>query len=452
MNMEKKLIISVAGIRGIYPLPLSPETVYKFGFAFGVYSSGKDVFVAQDTRISGSTLKYALLSGLLSAGINVIDLNVGSTPLLTYIIEKNPNVCGVMISASHNPKEYNGLKFVSSKGTFLNEKEGAEFLSIYKNIDSYQIPSQPGKIISSQNETYRESFFNDIYNKVNLAKIRERKFKVVVDVCQGVGAFETRLFLEGLGCKTVVINAEPPGVFSHNPEPLPENLKELSKKVVEEKADIGFAQDPDCDRLAFVCEDGVIPGEELTLALSVLNILEKERGSVAVNLSTSSIIEYVSNMFDVNVYRSKIGEVNVVEKMKEKNAIIGGEGNGGVILPSIHYGRDSYVAMALILELMAVKDKKVSEILSVLPRYIMIKEKLVLEEVKKTSILQAIRDKYSKNEEVNLDDGIKIIRKDGWIHIRPSGTEPILRVYVEGENQSIAKAYLSEIYQFVNSQ
>jgi phosphomannomutase len=204
--------------------------------------------------------------------------------------------------------------------------------------------------------------------------------------------------------------------------------------------------------LAFVCEDGVIPGEELTLALSVLNILEKKRGSVAVNLSTSSIIEYVSNMFDVNVYRSKIGEVNVVEKMKEKNAIIGGEGNGGVILPSIHYGRDSYVAMALILELMAVKDKKVSEILSDLPRYIMIKEKLVLEEVKKTSILQAIRDKYSKNEEVNLGDGIKIIRKDGWIHIRPSGTEPILRVYVEGEDQSIAKAYLSEIYQFVNSQ
>ena len=442
--MKNKLIISVAGIRGVYPEPLSPEKVYRFGLAFGFYSGRKKIFVARDTRKSGTALKLALMAGLSAAGRDIIDIDIASTPQLTYLVEKNGGACGVIISASHNPEEYNGLKFVSSKGTFLNEKEGREFLDIFSNPGMYVMPCKTGNLVAGKQEYYRQMYFEGIYKKVNVADIRKKKFKVIADVCQGVGAFYTRSFLEYLGCEAVIINREPLGVFSHNPEPLAANLKELSMAAVKEKADIGFAQDPDADRLAIVDEKGNIPGEELTLALAVQSVLERTAGPVVVNLSTSALIEHIAEKNSSRVYRTRIGEVNVVEGMKKKRAVIGGEGNGGVILPDVHYGRDSFVGMALILEYIARKGQPVSEIISEFPEYTMLKEKFVMGG-RKADAIKVLTKTYSGKEELNLQDGMKIIRKDGWIHIRPSGTEPVLRVYVEGRSKTIARKYLAEI-------
>ena len=447
--MENKLIVSVAGIRGIYPNPLSPDIVYKFGLAFGIYADGKKVFVARDTRKSGTVLKMALMTGLAAAGRDIIDLDISSTPQLTYLVENNRGVCGVVISASHNPENYNGLKFVSSKGTFLNEKEGAVLLDIYSKIETIRIKQDAGSLVVVNSKTLMKNYFDSIYRSVNVSEIKKRKFKVVVDVCQGVGAFYTHSFLKHLKCEVVVINPSPPGIFSHNPEPLPESLQDLSHKTVTEKADIGFAQDPDGDRLAVIDENGCIPGEDMTLALCVQNVLEKKRGPVVVNLSTSMIIEHIAGMFHSDIYRTKIGEVNVVEGMKKYRAVIGGEGNGGVILPSVHYGRDSFVGMALILEHMAIKRKPLSEIIGVLPRYTMLKKKFLMGEKQKKSVMKKLKKRYELTENINLNDGIKIIRNDGWIHIRPSGTEPILRVYIEAINKTVAKKYLLEITRFL---
>ncbi len=247
-----------------------------------------------------------------------------------------------------------------------------------------------------------------------------------------------------MGCEAVIINKEPPGVFSHNPEPLAENLGGLADTVVAEKADIGFAQDPDGDRLAFVCENGKIPGEEMTVVLCIKSFLEKKKTSVVVNLSTTSLVEETAKGFGVDVYRTKIGEINVVEGMKKNGSLIGGEGNGGVVCPDVHYGRDSFVGMALILEYIAKRQKKISEITEELPKYVMLKKKVKIEGKDVSCIMEELKKEYASKENLNLEDGVKIIRRDGWIHIRPSGTEPVLRIYAEGKTKEAAEKYLSE--------
>jgi len=444
--MGSELIISVAGIRGLYPAPLSPETAYRFGRAFGIYSGGRKIFVARDTRISGKVLQMSLMAGLAAAGKNIIDMDIAPTPQLTCLVEKSRGACGVIVSASHNPAEYNGLKFVSSRGTFLNEREGSDFLRVCDNLSGYPLADVPGEINPAKRDDLMEKYFSSICAKVDTAGIRKKKFKVVADVCQGVGALYTRPFLERFGCRTVMMNVKPHGVFAHNPEPLPGNLGGLSKRVLVEKADIGFAQDPDADRLAFVSEDGNIPGEEMTLAIAARNILGKTRGAVAVNLSTSSVVESIAEEFGIKVYRTMVGEVNVVEGMKKVGAVIGGEGNGGVIFPGVHFGRDSFVAMALILEYLAKRDRPLSALVSEFPRYTMLKEKLPLVKGKKSAeMMGKLKAIYGKKDKLNLEDGIKVIREDGWIHIRPSGTEPVLRVYVEGRSSKIARKYLAEV-------
>jgi len=425
--MKNKLQISVSGIRGIYPEFLTSDVVFTFGVVFGSYVKTKRVFVCRDTRASGDSLKGSMITGLLCTGKDVVDLGVTPTPEIGYIIEKIEPSSGAVITASHNPQDYNGIKFFSDKGVILNAEEGRKLLDIYHKR-SLTVAKNPGFVSF---EDYTEQYFNGIYHTIDLERIRKRRFRVVVDVCQGVGALLSKKFLEGMGCDVTVINAEPAGIFSHNPEPLPENLKDLSRRVVEERADIGFAQDPDCDRLAFVCENGRIPGEELTLVLSMKNVLERDtdKRPVVVNLSTTALVEEIAEDFGVHVYRTKIGEVNVVEKMKEVGAAI---------------GRDSFVGMSLILEHLAKKDKTLSEITKQMPEYFMLKKKIRISEEQKNTILEDIKRRYSAEEEVNLEDGVKIIRKEGWIHIRPSGTEPLIRFYVEGKNREIAERYLSE--------
>lgn len=444
--MKEDLIVSVAGIRGVYPQPLSPVSAYGYGLSFGIYSRGMNkVFVARDTRRSGTVLTMSLISGLLASGMNVLDLGIASTPQLTYLVEKTEGSCGAIVSASHNPEKYNGLKFVSPAGTFLNSKEGERFLEICSGFREAKLPVSPGTLLECPCRRYMESYFERICESIDAEGIRRRRFRVVADVCQGVGAFYTRPFLEKLGCEVTLINSEPYGVFSHNPEPLPENLHDLSRAASEGEYDIGFVQDPDGDRLALSAEDGSLPGEEMTLALAVQNILGRKKGPVVVNLSTSALVEHVAAMYGCRVYRTKIGEVNVVEGMREKGAVIGGEGNGGVILPDVHYGRDSFVGMALILELMLLKKEPVSRIISQLPSYTILKQKFAIGDDMKSLIMERVRKAYMGKEDVNLEDGIKITRRDGWIHIRPSGTEPVLRVYVEGKESSRAKEYMDEI-------
>ncbi|MGB9677404.1 MAG: phosphoglucosamine mutase, partial [Candidatus Ratteibacteria bacterium] len=291
-------------------------------------------------------------------------------------------------------------------------------------------------------------YYEEIYKNIIAEEVRGNNFKVVVDVCQGVGALYTKKFLEGLNCKVEIINEKPYGIFSHDPEPKKETLKQLSEYIKKKKADIGFAQDPDGDRLAIVDEKGNIIGEEMVLAICVKNILEKFKTSIVVNLSTSMIIDKIAEKFGVKVYRTKIGEVNVVEKMKKVKSIIGGEGNGGVIYSHVHYGRDSFVGMSLILEYMAKKGKKISEIISELPSYYMKKEKYKVDIPKMKKIMEKIKRRYQK-EKIDFTDGVKIIRENGWIHIRPSGTEPVLRLIVESIDKKILNEYLEEFRFFI---
>jgi len=443
--MEENLKISVAGIRGIYPNFLTPEVVYKFGLSYANFLKEKNIYVGRDTRISGEVLKYALISSLLFSGKNIIDLDISPTPIVEYAVEKSKKAGGVIITASHNPIEYNGIKFLSKKGTFLNEKEGKKLIELYKK-EKISFKKIPGKVISDLK--IKEKYFEEIYKKVEIEKIKNCNFKVVVDVCQGVGALYTKVFLSALNCNVEILNEKPYGIFSHDPEPKKETLKQLSKYIKEKGANIGFAQDPDGDRLAIVDEKGNIVGEELVLAICIKNILEKIKTPIVVNLSTSMVIDYIAKIYGVKVYRTKIGEVNVVEKMKKVKAIIGGEGNGGVIYPPVHYGRDSFVAMSLILEYMAKKEKKLSEIVSEFPVYFMKKEKYEIEVSKIKKIMEKIKEKYKK-EKIDFTDGIKIIRKDGWIHIRPSGTEPVLRLVVESVDEKILNKYIEKFNSFI---
>ncbi len=439
--MEKKLQISVSGIRGIYPESLTSDIVFTFGVVFGSYAKSSKIYVCRDTRTSGDSLKNSMITGLLCTGKDVIDLGIAPTPEVGYIIEKIEPSSGVVITASHNPQEYNGIKFFSEKGTFLNEAEAKKLLEIYRG-KSFSVAKNPGFLSSKD---YTEEYLGGIRNAVDVEKIRKRKFRVVVDVCQGVGALLSKRFLESMGCEVIIMNAEPQGVFAHSPEPLPENLQGLSQRVVEENADIGFAQDVDCDRLAIVSENGEIPGEEIAVVLSVRSVLERKKGPVVVNLSTTSLIEEEARRYGVQVYKSKIGEVNVVEKMKDIGAVVGGEGNGGVIFPDIHYGRDSFVGMALILEYLAGSGEKLSAIVDKLPKFVMLKEKISLTEERKSRVMEELKLKCrDAREQVNLDDGVKIIRADGWIHVRPSGTEPVMRLYVEAKSRETAERYMSE--------
>lgn len=440
--MESKLKISVSGIRGKYPESINPEIVYKFGLAYGKFLKWKKVYVGRDTRLSGEVLLYSLISSLLASGKNLVLTGISPTPLIEFLVEKDKKAGGVIITASHNPQEYNGVKFLSSKGTFLNESENEKLMKIYKE-GKFKI-DKPGKLDYQQKS---QEFFEEIYKNVNKKEIEKSKFKVVVDVCQGVGAIFTENFLKGFGSDVKILNEKPYGIFSHDPEPKRDNLKELSISVKENIADIGFAQDPDGDRLAIVDENGNIIGEEMVLALCVKNVLESRKGPIVVNISTSSIIDDIAKEFNVKLYRTKIGEVNVVEKMKNVKSVIGGEGNGGIIFPSVHYGRDSFVGMALILEYMAKKGRKISEILREFPEYFMIKKKFEISENKFRKLIERLKERYYK-ERMNLEDGIKIIRKDGWVHIRGSQTEPVVRLIIETKDEKTLNQYLEEFENF----
>lgn len=431
-------------MRGVVGESLTPQLASSFAQAFGTYIGRGAIVVGQDSRISGTMVKKAIISGLLSVGCQPVEIGICPIPSIQIFTREIEAKGGIAVTASHNPKEWNGMKFISGKGLFLNYHQVEEFLDIYHQgefslarANEYKSPK------SEKNPT--EPHLRKLLSYLNVHLIRSKKFKVAADCANGAGAVLVPQFLDALGCEKILINDVPDGSFAHHPEPLPENIAGLCRTVVEQGADVGFVQDADADRLAVVNERGEPLGEEMTLILASKHVLGKNPGAVVVNLSTSKAMDDIAGEFKVPIFRTKIGEINVVEKILalEGKTAIAGEGNGGVILPGIHPCRDSFTAMGLILESMASSGKKVSELQQQVPKYHMIKDKIDGTQEEAFRIIRQLKKKYS-SQDLSLLDGLKIQFKDSWFHIRPSNTEPIIRLLAEAKTRRQAENLLSQ--------
>jgi len=455
--MQKDLIVGISGVRGVVGKGLNPELLVKYSAVFGNFckSGGQKAFpkviLGRDSRISGEMCRLAVLSGLLATGCEVIDIGICPTPTVQIAVEELGANGGIVITASHNPIGWNALKFISSDGTFLVQREAEKLFDLVKNDKiAYQSWSRLGKVKSDLSwvEKHIQKVLKLRY--IDVKKIKRKKMKVVLDCCNGAGGTISPDLLKALGCQVIELFCEPDGKFAHNPEPRPENLVSLCQAVKRNKADIGFANDPDVDRLAIVSDQGIPLGEEATLALATKFILRKKpKSKVVTNISTSRMINDIAKEFGSKVYRTKVGEAHVVRRLKAAKGIIGGEGNGGVILPELHYGRDALVGMALILEYLAESEKNITDLASDLPRYFMIKKKGRLAKDFEGNLAK-LKRKYAK-EKIVLIDGVKIELEDCWIHVRKSNTEPIFRIIAEAKSKKKAKELVSESLEILGS-
>jgi phosphomannomutase len=445
----KPLKIGVSGIRGIVGEAFSPEVVLKFAQSFGTLMKKGKILTSRDTRTSGYMYKALVKAGLLSTGSSCIDLDICPTPTTQIMVKELKADGAVIVTASHNPIAYNGLKFINNKGLFLNDIERKKLLEIYRKGKFAKVRAEDINPID-YDESAIDRHLELTLNFIKPHLIRKRGFKVAYDCCNGAGSIITSKLMEKLGVSTVALNNEPNGLFPHSPEPVPKNLRQLCKAVRQNKCDIGFAQDPDADRLAIIDERGRPIGEEYTLALAVKFILKKNPGGVVVtNLSTTRAIDEVAKEFGAKVIRTKVGEINVVEKLIQKKGLIGGEGNGGVILPAIHPCRDSITAMTIVLEYMAREKKPLSEILADIPQYKIIKKALSCSSREAQVVIRELQEKYS-SEKINTLDGIKIDFKDAWVHIRPSNTEPIVRIIAESKTFTQAQKLIDRMIREIN--
>ena len=440
------LISSISGIRGTVNGPntknLTPIDVVQYTSAYGTWinkknqNKDKTIVLGRDGRISGSVLLELVKSTLISMGINIIDIGLSTTPTTQIIVQKKKAEGGIILTASHNPKNWNALKLFNSKGEFLIGEEAEEIFRIVEE-GKYEFMKEDdyGKIHESVNSF--QIHIDEVKNLklVNCEKIINKKFKVVVDGINSSGGVIVPELLKQLGCSVVEINCQPDGNFAHNPEPLDKNLSQLKKTVKEEKADLGIALDPDVDRLVFVCENGLLFGEENTIVACSDYVLSKTKGSTVSNMSSSMSLELISKKHGCDYHSSKVGEINVVEKMKEVNAIIGGEGNGGVIYPESHYGRDALVGIVLFLSHLSELNIKTSELLDIYPKFYMIKDKINLNENFDFDQLKNKMKEFYKEQDIDLRDGVKIKFDESWLHIRKSNTEPIIRIYTEAKSQ-----------------
>ena len=440
------LISSISGIRGTVNGPntknLTPIDVVQYTSAYGTWinkknqNKGKTIVLGRDGRISGSVLLELVKSTLISMGINIIDIGLSTTPTTQIIVQKKKAEGGIILTASHNPKNWNALKLFNSKGEFLIGEEAEEIFRIVEE-GKYEFMKEDdyGKIHESFNSF--QIHIDEVKNLklVNCEKIINKKFKVVVDGINSSGGVIVPELLKQLGCSVIEINCEPDGNFAHNPEPLDKNLSQLKNTVKEEKADLGIALDPDVDRLVFVCENGLLFGEENTIVACSDYVLSKTKGSTVSNMSSSMSLELISKKHGCDYHSSKVGEINVVEKMKEVNAIIGGEGNGGVIYPESHYGRDALVGIVLFLSHLSELNIKTSELLDIYPKFYMIKDKINLNENFDFNQLKIKMKEFYKEQDIDLRDGVKIKFDESWLHIRKSNTEPIIRIYTEAKSQ-----------------
>ena len=458
------LIKSISGIRGTIGgkvnSGLTPLDAVKFAAAYGTWLINRNsavsklkVVIGRDARISGQMISDLVSSTLVGLGIDVIDLGLSTTPTVEIAVPLENAQGGIILTASHNPKEWNALKLLNEKGEFISGDDGTEVLTIAEN-ESFDFAGVDDLGTVTKDDSYVEKHIQAILDLplVNKNAIESANFSVVVDAVNSTGGIFVPAMLEALGVtKITKLYCEPTGHFPHNPEPLPEHLTDLSDKIKEVGADVGITVDPDVDRLALVCEDGTMFGEEYTLVAVGDYVISKTPGSSVSNLSSTRALRDVTEAHGQSYFASAVGEVNVVTKMKAENAVIGGEGNGGIIYPELHYGRDSLVGIALFLSLLAEKKMTVSQLRDSYPKYTISKNKIQLTpEIDVDNVLVQMAKKYA-NEEVDTTDGVKIYIEKEWAHLRKSNTEPIIRIYSESQNEQKANELAERIIEEIKS-
>jgi phosphomannomutase len=449
------LIKSISGIRGTIGGAagdgLTPPDIVKFTSAFGSWVTGKSgikkIVIGRDARISGSMVNNLVIGTLQGLGIDVVDLGLSTTPTVEIAVPAEQAAGGIILTASHNPKQWNALKLLNSKGEFINDTDGQEVLEIAEKSDfSYADVDHLGKL--TQDDTYLQKHIDAILALplVDKEAIRKADFKVVIDCVNSTGGIFVPALLKALGVRNIdELFCEPDGKFPHNPEPLPENLRALSQEVIKKKANLGIAVDPDVDRLCFVCEDGNMFGEEYTLVAVADYVLKHNKGNTVSNLSSTRALRDVTEKAGGEYNAAAVGEVNVVNKMKETNAVIGGEGNGGVIYPELHYGRDALAGIALFLTHLAKSGKTASALRASYPNYFISKNKITLTpEMDIDALLLKVEEKYKKQPHSTID-GLKIEFDKEWVHLRRSNTEPIIRIYSEGNSETVANSLANKI-------
>lgn len=442
------LIKSISGIRGTIGGKtgenLTPLDVIKFSAAFGSWvlekNAGNKIVVGRDGRISGVMVQQLVVSTLTSLGLDVIDAGLSTTPTVELAVVWEKAAGGIIITASHNPKEWNALKLLNADGEFISAADG-EWILEKALTEDFPFATVDKLGSYTQNDSFIQKHIDTIVNYplVDAAAIKQKHYKVVVDVVNSTGALAIPQLLRALGVdEVIVLNEEITGKFAHNPEPLPENLGSLSAAVRSNRADLGIAVDPDVDRLCFVCEDGSMFGEEYTLVAVADYVLGKKVGNTVSNMSSTKALKEITLKHGGQYYPSAVGEVNVVEKMKQTNAVIGGEGNGGIIVPDLHYGRDALIGIGLFLSSLATHKNGIRSFRTRYPDYFISKNKIELQHgIDVKDVFEKIKTKY-KNQPVNTDDGLKIEFDSDWVHLRTSNTEPIIRIYAESSFETTA--------------
>jgi len=456
------LITSISGIRGTIggkvAENLTPVDVILFASAYGSWILSKQpnatIVIGRDARKSGSMILNLVTQALTGLGINVIDLDFATTPTVEMMVISSNADGAIVVTASHNPKEYNGLKMLNSQGEFLSALDGQEILNIKKRNDfNFADIHTLGNVKKYHNHTKEHIDAILDLDVVDVDLVKSRKYKVILDAINSVGGIAVPMLLEKMGVEMLGLHINPDGDFAHNPEPLEKNLSELKSLVQQEKADLGISVDPDVDRLVFVDEQGEMFGEEYTIVSIADYILSVKPGNTVSNLSSSRALANITEQYAGKYFASAVGEKNVVEKMKEVAAVIGGEGSGGVIYPPLHYGRDALVGIALFLTHLAKQDISTSQLRNRYTNYFMAKEKINLGQgIEPDEILNTLWDRY-QNERISNIDGIKIDFEESWVHLRKSNTEPILRIYTEALSQSdadaLAQRFIKEVGELV---
>jgi len=427
------LIHSISGLRGIAFKDLNYSTIGFYAKVFAIYLNAKKLVVGCDTRKSHSSLLAGVIDGINFINCNVVNLGIAPTPTVAFMVRKLRADGGLMVTASHNPHEWNGLKFISARGEFINETEFREFSERlgYFRLYSYKIIEYLQGFGECQD--YEKPLNEQLQKIINYFRLSNLGLKIGVDAVGGTGSEALPKLLEMAGCKVFKINCKFKSRFPRPPEPTPENIGDLCQLVKKKKLDLGFALDPDGDRLSIVDTNGNAIGEEKTLALATDYILSRKKGPVVTNLSTTILMDYITRKYKCRLYRTKVGEVNVVAKMKEVSAVIGGEGNGGVIYPMINYTRDAMTGAGIILKLLSKSKKSISEIVGNYPEYYMIKEKVNLSSREFEKRKDLVQKKFKGK--VDLIDGIRIATSRYWLHLRPSNTEPLVRIIAEGRDK-----------------
>ncbi|MGL4550919.1 MAG: phosphoglucosamine mutase [Gemmataceae bacterium] len=443
MASSGPLIVSVSGVRGVVGESLTPQVTLAFASAFADHLNGGPVVVSRDGRPSGAMFRHAAQAGLVAAGCDVHDLGVAATPTVGMAVRTLQAAGGVQITASHNPAPYNGMKLFGPDGRVLSAAVGAEVKRLFERGAARHVRWDELGTVRPYRQA-EETHGDRVLQMIDGTRIRGQRFKVVLDGNGGAGGPLGQRLLQSLAVEIVPVHCEPDGVFRHEPEPTAENLAGVCPLVKRHEADVGFALDPDSDRLALIDETGRYIGEELTLALAALARLRRERGPVVVNMSTSRVIEDIATRFGCPCYRSAVGEANVADRMVEVGAVIGGEGNGGVIDPRVGFVRDPFIGMALVLGLMADTGRKLSELVSELPAYTIVKDKYTVDASGLPGLYEALTKRWPEAK-ADRADGLRLDWSDRWVHVRPSNTEPIVRVIAEAPVAADARGLCADV-------